>query len=310
MESLKNSTLKVAWFSNSNTESLSNNFTNKLAKHLNLNISIFNQKTYQYFNAKMFDFCIFLIEDELDSNFSFELSSYYPGIKILFSNTLNNLLFNSLSHHTNGIVYKELLEKYFKNLDINVGNYHMLGWSLDIYKKIFPIYYTNLTKGNVIGINNFTSYDLSINYPISLNSEYPELNETGNEISVCLEKIDLKTIRALENLRPVIFQEKDFLNQINVKRGLNSSQIIEKTIEALDKESDKVKVLKDEILKESKNHLEKDIAKHLELILESKIEGLLNAHQKKLLELKENSKKVINSSIDKNLSNDLFHFIH
>ena len=108
---------------------------------------------------------------------------------------------------------------------------------------------------------------------------------------------------------PVIFLEINFLNQICIKKGLDSKLTIQKALKALIKDSSKINLLKSEIQLGAKKHLGNEIAKNLETILKSRIVNLKDAHKKKLLELEDKSQKMIHSNLDNNLSEELINFI-
>lgn len=124
------------------------------------NVKVANCLLYE---ALDYDITFFLLEDNIDSSFCYDFSVLTPGIRIFLDNTFNNLKFERYSHISNGIVYDQLLAEEGFNSAISIGGYHMRGWSLEPYQRLYPFYFAPVEHG--VDVLTRSCFERSIQSP-------------------------------------------------------------------------------------------------------------------------------------------------
>ena len=219
--------LKLAWITNTLPSSLSTLYLERLLpiflkSHENYifsNSQVENDNgfagsyhgmpvsSYLTFNPTQYDLVFFLLEDNIESSFVYDFSILFPGIRIFLDNTFNNLKFKKYSHYSNGIVYEQMLINEGFNKAIKIGQYHMRGWSLEPYHRLYPLYFSPVNHGlNIITRPCFKS---------SSETDYVPFPITGRNFTNTNSRFDNKNIER-DSFEIIIFADSELYDRPNL----------------------------------------------------------------------------------------------
>ncbi len=86
-----------------------------------------------------FDFFVYHFEDSAECAYVQKIAQLHPGICFFHDLRLNRLYQSRILHTTAAKDFNDLMDEHFGAESVRLGEYHMRGWSVDVFDRMYPL---------------------------------------------------------------------------------------------------------------------------------------------------------------------------